>query len=279
MSSMRVVSANHWFSKVAISTWLASAAIIMLLLQRLDQVIHGELYGYGLNFSPDWAIPYWSLSSFIYISTAITSTLGVAAIAVGVRDFIIHKNQIRSSRTKSIDNWFSDAVIILWLVFGATITLSLSRIDSIVNVELYSYGLQFSLNWAVPYWTALRFIYVFIAIPTTLCALELIFAAWSAISGRQLIDRPIYVKTQPSLRTEPVHLSGPEPRKVGQPGSPSQCPSCRREVKRALVMMDYDTKPPRLMAICPYCNARLGQINETNPAILESNTITKARGQ
>jgi hypothetical protein len=33
------------------------------------------------------------------------------------------------------------------------------QLDLIVNVDLYSYGLQFSDAWAYPYWTAIRLIF------------------------------------------------------------------------------------------------------------------------
>ena len=53
------------------------------------------------------------------------------------------------------------------LVFLLVIALSLAsfvlvlRIDSFVNVDLYSYGLQFSLDWANDYWYFARLLWVF----------------------------------------------------------------------------------------------------------------------
>jgi len=51
-----------------------------------------------------------------------------------------------------IDN---KASIVLILMAGASLVSMLGtlRIDSIINHDLYDYGLQFSTKWAVPYWT------------------------------------------------------------------------------------------------------------------------------
>ena len=45
--------------------------------------------------------------------------------------------------------------LVLILMAGASLVSMLAtlRIDSIINHTLYSYGLQFSTQWAVPYWT------------------------------------------------------------------------------------------------------------------------------
>jgi hypothetical protein len=45
--------------------------------------------------------------------------------------------------------------IVLILMAGASLVSMLATlsIDHIINHTLYNYGLQFSLNWAVPYWT------------------------------------------------------------------------------------------------------------------------------
>jgi hypothetical protein len=47
------------------------------------------------------------------------------------------------------------ASLVLILVAGASLVSMLGTlsIDRIVNHTLYSYGLQFSYNWAIPYWT------------------------------------------------------------------------------------------------------------------------------
>ena len=54
-----------------------------------------------------------------------------------------------------IGNW------VLILMAGASLVSMIAafQLDLIVNVDLYSYGLQFSDAWAYPYWTAIRLIF------------------------------------------------------------------------------------------------------------------------
>lgn len=54
-----------------------------------------------------------------------------------------------------IGNW------VLILMAGASLVSMIAafQLDLIVNVDLYSYGLQFSDAWAYPYWTAIRIIF------------------------------------------------------------------------------------------------------------------------
>jgi len=63
---------------------IAATASIAYVLSMLDQIVHGQLYYYGLQFSLDWANPYWSLLRIIQIllgviaaSTAINAILTV----------------------------------------------------------------------------------------------------------------------------------------------------------------------------------------------------------
>ena len=35
--------------------------ITLILLLQIDQLVNGTLYSYGLDFSNDWAQPYWLL--------------------------------------------------------------------------------------------------------------------------------------------------------------------------------------------------------------------------
>lgn len=42
-----------------LTLWIASAIITIVLLYEIDQIIHGDLYNFGLQFSNEWAEPYW----------------------------------------------------------------------------------------------------------------------------------------------------------------------------------------------------------------------------
>jgi hypothetical protein len=43
-----------------------SSLISMISLLRIDSIVHGLLYGYGLRFSYQWAVPYWTMTTLIF---------------------------------------------------------------------------------------------------------------------------------------------------------------------------------------------------------------------
>ena len=50
-------------------------------------------------------------------------------------------------------------VPVLMAAFSLISIVAAFQLDTIVNDNLYSYGLQFSSDWAIPYWTAIRTIF------------------------------------------------------------------------------------------------------------------------
>jgi hypothetical protein len=54
--------------------------------------------------------------------------------------------------TRSVFNW----VLLLMTAYSLVTIIVLFRIDTVVNETLYSYGLQFSPDWATLYWTTIR---------------------------------------------------------------------------------------------------------------------------
>ncbi len=60
----------------------------MFLLLRIDYMVHGTLYGYGLQFSNDWAIPYWT-----NIRTVFAMNIVILAIVTGSQLFILARRK------------------------------------------------------------------------------------------------------------------------------------------------------------------------------------------
>jgi hypothetical protein len=40
----------------------ATSVVLMICLYQIDNIVHGTLYNYGLQFSYNWAGPYWKLT-------------------------------------------------------------------------------------------------------------------------------------------------------------------------------------------------------------------------
>lgn len=57
---------------------IAATASVVIVLNMLDQIVHGQLYNYGLQFSLEWANPYWNLLRIIQ------ALLGIIAASTAV---------------------------------------------------------------------------------------------------------------------------------------------------------------------------------------------------
>jgi len=121
---------------------LALAVFSLLFFKQIDSIVHISLYQYGLTFDNSWADPYWANSNlFLYCQTLTLILFGNAfALFFGY------------TRTR---NSFSSIASSLLLCAGAGIDITsiyfLSKLDLIVNSDLYSYGLTFSNEWYSSY--------------------------------------------------------------------------------------------------------------------------------
>ena len=89
---------------------------------------------------------------------------------------------------------------------------------------------------------------VCLAVPSVLSAIALGLDVWRKIKGKKPVSRrsmvkPVGVKAQ-SLKGNSMVIS---------------CPSCKRTFGKPLVMLDFGSGKAKLVNVCPYCNARLGE--------------------
>jgi len=130
--------------------FLVVGTIIMLicyfLMDRLDFFVHGALYEYGLIFDYEWANWYWNYSALIRDSILISLVAIIFALIFVIIQIASKKNFIKP---------FSSSLIVVRIFFAFVCFFSLLQLDTIVNHSLYSYGLQFSYDWAIPYWNML----------------------------------------------------------------------------------------------------------------------------
>jgi cell division protein FtsN len=43
-----------------------SSLVSMISILKIDQIVHGELYDYGLHFNYQWAVPYWTMTTIVF---------------------------------------------------------------------------------------------------------------------------------------------------------------------------------------------------------------------
>ena len=142
---------------------------------------------------------------------------------------------------------FVRVVLVLWLISSFFVLFLLGRIDWIIHDDLYDFGLQFSLDWATPYWALSRLIYVCLAVPSVLSAIVLGLDFWKKFRSKKRVSVSVGkragVKVQ-SSKGKSMVLS---------------CPSCDKTFRKPLVMLDFSSGKAKLVNTCPYCNARLGE--------------------
>ena len=66
MGLKRILS-DGWFTRVVMVCWIICAVSIFFLFKNMELIVHGQLYSYGLRFSPDWADPYRIYTWLIYL--------------------------------------------------------------------------------------------------------------------------------------------------------------------------------------------------------------------
>jgi len=139
---------------------------------------------------------------------------------------------------------------ILILVATASAAYVLTLFDNIVHGTLYNYGLQFSYDWANPYWTLLRTVQVLIGMTAALTVINLIY----------VYRKYIYTKSQVSLKRDVKKVMSPsirepEPaRDTQRVGVLVKCTHCNRVFSQPLRMLDFHSDRPRIINICPFCN-------------------------
>ena len=149
------------------------------------------------------------------------------------------------------NDWFEKIILILWLASSVFIVVLVGMLDNIVHSDLYNYGLQFSSEWAVPYWSMLRLIYICLALPAALSIVTLGISLWRYKFKQPSVSRKVKSKLIES--------------KIAQPKENHMlisCPKCKRVFSKPMVMLDFSSGRSRLVNVCPYCNYVLSREGE-----------------
>ena len=82
---------------------LSMTASIVYSLTILDKLVHGTLYSYGLRFSYDWAIPYWTILRIIEALVGLSALVTLASMIYVYRKHIYAKPQMKTTVTEKVD--------------------------------------------------------------------------------------------------------------------------------------------------------------------------------
>jgi hypothetical protein len=79
---LKGILSGNWFTRIAMVTWIIGAVSVFVLFKNMELIVHGQLYYYGLEFSPDWADPYRIYTWLIYLSLGVPTALsGIALVS------------------------------------------------------------------------------------------------------------------------------------------------------------------------------------------------------
>jgi hypothetical protein len=160
----------------------------------------------------------------------------------------------------------------LGVIFTVASIALVCALDTIVHGLLYEYGLVFDYGWASPYWNTLRTLLVMLAALFILSFIPIAGAVKAALfsllgrrtpqaastRGDQLQSTvPPAPKakeaTSPQASTTPQEMADA----VEVSAVPMICNKCGKVFNQPLSMFDFRTGNPRLVHVCPYCNAVL----------------------
>ena len=157
-----------------------------------------------------------------------------------------------------IERILYQGVLITWIISAVVMLFSLNSIDTIVNSELYDYGLQLSANWLLPYWTYIRLNYALLALPMILSLFVLL------LGFRRKKEKVAVNETkQPKSRIQPVISRDNKVTEVNSLATKDNsnrlmfCSACGRKFSKALTLLNFDNGKSMIITVCPYCNHKL----------------------
>lgn len=149
------VKPEHVVVFIAILNVLDSLSLI--LFSNIDRTIHNDLYNYGLQFSSEWTARTWAYSTLFNASVITAKAFTIVALASILFYLRSKKESLRS---------ICYPLLTLGAALYASSLIFLTQLDQVVHRDLYQYGLGFSEEWAVQYWTYLRSILGLIGLAT-----------------------------------------------------------------------------------------------------------------
>jgi len=140
-------------------------------------------------------------------------------------------------------------VSILALIAAVSVAYLLTIIDSIVHNQLYQFGLSFSYDWANPYWTVLRISLALLGLIAVAASMNITYFFWKKLKMPEMAN-----VAKEEEKAEAAQQS------VGIP-TLFQCTSCGRSITHPLRMLDFHSQRPKMVNICPFCNATVVPIS------------------
>lgn len=115
---------------------------VFVLLGRLNDFVHGDLYNYGLVFSYGWAEEVWHYNLLVW-----PFLIGATALAFCA----IIPHYLHSKGVSGFSKLFGFLLPALALIYQGLSIFYFSRMDFAVRTLLYNYGIPSNFDWSVTY--------------------------------------------------------------------------------------------------------------------------------
>jgi hypothetical protein len=197
---------------------LAAAIIVMYTLNMLDHIIRDQLYKNYLQYSLDWAGPYWNLLRVLQICSGIIAGITLIDLALTIRLSI-------NSKKTGQENTF--------LQKPSQITrapLRTSSVSSTSSIQTQTPVNESRLTMPSP--------------PTQVS------------SKASELEEPTKLSASTSTIARSGTSARPTPSKPSNLDIPGmiRCSNCGKAFTQPLQMLDFQGERPRIVNICPFCN-------------------------
>lgn len=173
------------------------------------------------------------------------------------------------------NKWLGRVIVVVWIACTASTFFMFYNLDQVMNTTSYEYGLQFSTEWANPYWMYLRLTYGFLFLSSGLGFIALMIGlSKSNPMIKETLDIAQTRQKQPVISNkrkikEEKPIPKIKPARRDENNMVISCPNCRKVFSRPLVMLNFEGGKTRLVNVCPYCNHSLGQAADNGKSNIE----------
>jgi len=169
-------------------------ALSAFFFTHLDQVVHSDLYRYGLQFNYEWAGQYWTYARLMlgFLEVAMVTT-GIAMIFSLIR--------VRTGENEPT-KFVSCLLLVVGIVMTGFSAFFFTQLDHVVHNDLYRYGLQFSYEWAGQYWTYARLMLGLLSVAITTDSISITLF----LAGERISEIQRFLSTRLLHKVNPIKL-------------------------------------------------------------------------
>ena len=259
-------SNSSWLYRVALLIWIVSAVVVVFLLSKIDTILNVEMYKSGLQFSLDWADPYWTYLNLTYVACGVPVALSLFVIVIGFTGNIkkvVQRTTGSTGKIKGVAERFSVGFR----------KVSKSSMGQLRRIQPLAGKIKKTSQNIVARKPEFKFIGKIEKGAEDIAEREpeFKFAGKAEESLEDIAEvRP---KSQPVASQEQKRKESDDNitlEKTEKPVNPeTSCPNCKKTFSRPMVMLDFQGGKSRLVNVCPYCDYVLGRSESQDSSEIE----------